>query len=142
MKKDRILKIKEKTKSVLHITEYIWFWNYIKNLEDEVKRLSRIITDTEWSYNNVRIEVKKQYIKGVTEEVLADIEENVFNGQKQPDIVPIDMMDICHFFGYIDKLKGRIDKAIEYIDNSDILDIHHKNRHDLLNILQGSEDNE
>lgn len=35
--------------------------------------------------------------------------------------------------------KSRIDKAIEYIDNSDILDIHHKNRHDLLNILRGED---
>ena len=32
--------------------------------------------------------------------------------------------------------KSRCEKAIKYIDNSDILDIHHKNRHDLLNILQ------
>ena len=33
--------------------------------------------------------------------------------------------------------KTRCEKAIEYIDNSDILDIHHKNSHDLLNILRG-----
>lgn len=37
-------------------------------------------------------------------------------------------------------LLRRINKAIEYINNSDILDIHHKNRHDLLNILEGKDE--
>lgn len=34
------------------------------------------------------------------------------------------------------RLNNIINNAIEYIDNSDILDIHYKNRHDLLDILK------
>lgn len=86
------------------------------DLYEENQRLKARLTDTEWQYDNMRIKVAKQYIEGVTEELLEDIETCFFNGEEKPDLIPIDSLDICHIFGYIDQLKKDYNKAMDLVD--------------------------
>lgn len=132
--------------------------NYITNLQQENERLKVQLTDTEWQWQNTRCKYEKQYKKGITEEVIEDIETCFFN-RENPSMIPIDSLDICHIFGYIDYLKdykSRCEEAIEYIkeniadidyikENYDInivndFDISVKEISDLLNILQNGDD--
>lgn len=93
--------------------------DYITNLQQENERLKAQLTDTEWEYQNTRCKYEKQYKKGITEELLEDIETCFFN-RENPSMIPIDSLDVCHIFGYIDYLKDYktcCEKAIEITGN-------------------------
>ena len=113
---------------------------------EENERLKAQLTDTEWEYQNTRCKYEKQYKKGITEELLEDIETCFFN-RENPSMIPIDSLDVCHIFGYIDYLKdykSRCEKAIKYIKEhyptSTIND--QDDKHNLLNILQNGSDSQ
>ena len=126
--------------------------NYITNLQQENERLKAQLTDTEWQYQNTRCKYEKQYKKGITEELLEDIETCFFN-RENPSMIPIDSLDVCHIFGYIDYLKdykSRCEKALdmlkelnECIKNMLDIGIDIKNISDIEDVLQnGSDSNE
>lgn len=112
----------------------------------ENERLKAQLTDTEWEYQNTRFKYEKQYKKGITEELLEDIETCFFN-RENPSMIPIDSLDVCHIFGYIDYLKdykSRCEKATKCIKNKYYKEEYEKKgtfANKLINILQnGSED--
>jgi len=126
--------------------------SYINNLQQENEKLKAQLTNTEWEYQNTRCKYEKQYKKGTTEEVIEDIEECFFN-RENPSMIPIDSLDVCHIFGYIDYLKdykSRCEKAIEYINNfkkyfldrKPFVDTRHIDLEYLLNILQNGSEND
>ena len=132
-------------------TETKQILDYITSLQKENKRLKAQLTDTEWEYQNTRCKYEKQYKKGITEELLEDIETCFFN-RENPSMIPIDSLDICHIFGYIDYLKdykSRIDKAVEYIKENQEEEYVTGNSmlsywaiDNLLNILQNGSEND
>ena len=121
------IKINKSNKSLTFINNGIAFSQFgiadeildlITNLQHENEKLKAQLTDTEWEYQNTRCKYEKQYKKGITEELLEDIEECFFN-RENPSMIPIDSLDVCHIFGYIDYLKDykyRCEKARKYID--------------------------
>ena len=59
----------------------------------------------------------KQYMQGITEKNLKDIEDTFFN-QDHDEQITIDSLDICHIFGYIDLLQDKIKNAINTINET------------------------
>lgn len=110
---------KEKTKGIFHITEYTRFWNYITNLQQEIKEANDSIT---WWTNRFKA------VERDNRELKEEIER-----QSKAQVILDDMLAD---YGY------RIDKAIEYINTHDDCIYQEKglnedSLNDLLNILQG-----
>ena len=101
--------------------------DYISNLQEEIKKLKDRIHALEEHNKHLGKEAQKYF------GMYMDREYGVKDTYDTANDIAWEL------FKEKLELEDIINRAIEYIDNSDILDIHHKNRHDLLDILKGDE---